>query len=344
MNAGAPVSLVIRAAGLVTPVGWSAPASCAAFRAKLSNPTPTGFMGNNGEWITGHQVAFEQPWRGLAKLATMAARAIDETLSAVPTAASSAMPLLLCVAERDRPGRLDGLDHRLFDMIGAELGARFAPSSRLVPHGRVATAVALATARQLVVAGGATQVLVAAADTLLTGPTLAHYVRAGRLLGRGNSNGFMPGEAAGALLVEAATSDSGALRCTGIGFGHETAGIDSGEPLRGGGLSQAAKAALREAGCAMHEMDFRIGDTAGESYYFKEADLAVSRTMRVLREEFDLWHPAECIGEVGAAAGIAGIALAQAACAEGYAPGPNILLHAGNDAGPRAALVLRQPA
>ncbi|MCK7582584.1 MAG: hypothetical protein MZV65_48090 [Chromatiales bacterium] len=39
------------------------------------------------------------------------------------------MPLLLCVAERERPGRLEGLDDQLFLDIQQELDVRFAPQS-----------------------------------------------------------------------------------------------------------------------------------------------------------------------------------------------------------------------
>ena len=238
----------------------------------------------------------------------------------------------LCVAEPDRPGRLEGLDDRLFTDIQGELDAKFAPQSAIVAHGRVGVAAALAQARTLL-SGGCARVLVAATDSLLTWPTLSHYEREDRLLTARNSNGFMPGEGAGALLVGAGEGQSGKLVCTGIGFGREAAHLDSGEPLRAEGLSLAIKAALADAGCAMHDMDFRITDLSGEQYYFKEAALALSRTLRQRKEEFDLWHPAECTGEQGAAAGLAVVALADAACRKAFTKGPNILVHLANDAG-----------
>ena len=74
--------IAIHKTGLVTSVGLTAPASCAAFRAKLTNPTETRFIDSGGEWIMAHQVALEQPWRGLTKLARMAAMAIDEASKA----------------------------------------------------------------------------------------------------------------------------------------------------------------------------------------------------------------------------------------------------------------------
>jgi 3-oxoacyl-[acyl-carrier-protein] synthase I len=175
----------------------------------------------------------------------------------------------------------------------------------------------------------------------LTWPTLSHYEQNERLLAERNSNGFMPGEGAGALLLGLAEGRVDELVCSGIGFGREVAHIDSGEPLRGEGLSQAIKAGLNEAGCQMHDMDFRITDNSGEQYYFKEAALALSRTLRQLKEEFDIWHPAECTGETGAVSGIAAIATAQEACSKDYSKGSNILAHWANDAGQRAAMALQ---
>lgn len=336
--------IAIQRTGLVTSVGLSAPASCAAFRAKISNPTETRFMGASGEWIMAHQVPLEQPWRGLAKLARMAAMAINEVLEDVADAERSALPLLLCVAEPQRPGRLQGLDEELFGRIEQELGVSFSDLSGVVPHGRVAVAVALEQARRLIHERGVPQVVVAAADSLLYWPSLSHYQQAGRLLAPDNSNGFMPGEGAGALLLGSATGQAGEIACTGIGFGVERAHIDSEEPLRAEGLVRAVRAALADAGCEMHHMDYRITDVAGEQYYFKEAALALSRILRVRKEEFDIWHPAECMGEAGAVLGFAMLAAACAAVRKGYARGPNVLLHMANDAGPRAALCVQQRA
>jgi 3-oxoacyl-[acyl-carrier-protein] synthase I len=333
--------IAILKTGLVTSVGLSAPATCAALRAKLSNPSETRFIDSGGGWIMAHQVTLEQPWRGLTKLAKMAALAIEEALEGVPQTDWDRIPLLLCVAEADRPGRQDGLDDTLFTNIRSELGVQFALQSAVVAHGRVGVAVALAQARALLAQGPAKRVLIAATDSFVSWPTLSHYEREGRLLTPRNSNGFMPGEGAGALLVGASEGGAGELLCTGIGFARELAHLDSGEPLRAEGLSQAIKAALAEAGCEMHHMDFRITDLSGEQYYFKEAALALSRTLRQRKEEFDIWHPAESTGEQGAAAGTAVIALADAACRKAYTKGPNILAHMANDSGQRAALALR---
>ncbi|MBS0511231.1 MAG: hypothetical protein JSR42_08615 [Proteobacteria bacterium] len=331
--------IAILSTGLVTSVGLSAPATCAALRAKISNPTETRFMGSDGEWIMAHQVPLEKTWRGRTKLCKMATMAIAECLEGVACEEWGNLPLLLCVAEKERPGRFDGLDDLLFLEIQEELGTRFAPESAIITHGRVSVAIALAQARKLIADGNHPLVLIAAADSLLTWPTLRVYERERRLLTLRNSNGFMAGEGAGALLVGQPTGQ-GELHCSGVGFAIEKAHIDSGEPLRADGLSEAIKKALAEAGCALHDLDYRITDISGEHYYFKEAALALSRVLRQRKEEFDLWHPAESIGEMGVAAGVAALAVARAAGYKAYAPGPGVLAHLANDAGQRAAVVL----
>jgi 3-oxoacyl-[acyl-carrier-protein] synthase-1 len=332
--------IAIQRTGLVTSVGLSAPAACAAIRAKLKNPSETRFIDSAGEWIMAHQVPLEQSWRGLAKLGHMAAMAIEECLADVPRKEWSSIPLLLCVAERDRPGRVEGLDDRLFVDLQRALGIEFAVGSAIVAHGRVGMAIALMQARSLIHERKLRHVLVAATDSLLSWPTLSHYERNDRLLTARNSDGFMPGEGAGALLL-APPGGQPELLCTGIGFGVETAPIGSEEPLRADGLAMAIRFATDEASCQVHDLDFRIADVSGEQYYFKEAALALSRTLRQRKEAFDIWHPAECTGEAGALSGASQIALADAACRKAYAPGVNILAHMAGDAGQRAAAVLR---
>lgn len=333
--------IAITKTGLVTSVGLTAAASCAAFRAKVTNPTETRFVDASGKWIMAHQVELDPPCGGLAKLARMAVLAIEEALHDLPKADWGRLPLLLCVAEKERPGRTEGLDDRLFQLVQDTLGVRFASPSAIVTQGRVGVAVALSQARSLIAGSDVPQVLVVAADSLVTWPTLSRYQQADRLLTERNANGVMPGEGAGALLVGAAQGAAGELVCTGIGFGREAAHIDSGEPLRAEGLSQAVRACLGEAGRQLHEMDLRITDLSGEQYYFKEAALLLSRTMRALKSEFDIWHPAECTGEAGALSGAAVLATAWHAGAKGYSPGPNVLAHWANDAGQRAAVALR---
>ncbi|MFO1199070.1 MAG: beta-ketoacyl synthase N-terminal-like domain-containing protein [Burkholderiaceae bacterium] len=333
-----PVSF--RGFGLVTSVGLDAPSTCAAIRAKLQNPVETRVIDSRGEWLFGHEVPLGELHRGRAKLVRMCAMAIGECLEKLPPRERAGIPLLLCVAERSRPGRLPGLEDELFLEIESALGITFADQSVVVPQGRLGFASAVDVARQMMLEGTARRVMVAAVDTLMNVATMTAYERAGRLLTAANSNGFLPGEGAGAVLLEQDAS-APALVCSGLGFATERAHIESGEPLRADGLSRAIRAALDDAGMRYPALDFRVTDLSGEHYYFKEAALAMSRSLRERKQEMDLWHPAECVGETGAVGGLLAAAVADAACRKGYAPGRSILAHAGNDDGRRAAMVLR---
>ncbi len=331
--------IAILNSGLVTPVGLTAPATCAAIRAKLANPTETRFIDSRSQWMMGHQVLLDEPWQGRAKLTRMAALAIDECLADVPRDVWPSIPMLLGVAERERPGRLDGLDDQLFVDIEDALGVKFSERSLIVPHGRVSIGIAMTQARRLIADGSASSALIVAVDSLLNWPTLNAYETSERLLTATNSNGFAPGEGAVALLVGSAGKGRKVV-CTGIGHAIESATIHVERPLRGEGLAQAIGAALQESGVTMKDLDYRIADLSGEQYYFKEAALAFSRVAKIRKESFDLWHPAECLGEAGAATGALMLAVAHAACLKGYAPGPRVLCHAAADNGRRTAVVL----
>ncbi len=333
--------LMLGPCGMVTAIGLDALASCAAMRAALDNFQDTRFIDEGGEWIVGSEVQLAKPWRGLTKLAKMAAASIIECLKQVPDLDPNELPLFLCVAEPDRAGRLAALNDRLFEEIERETGYKFAESSALIARGRVGAAVALHMARQRIADKAASAVLIVGVDSLLSAATLSDFQEHGQLLTSENSNGFIPGEAAAAILVRPLRkSESPQLVCVGLGFAVEEATVRAELPLRADGLAAAIKKSVADAGITMGALDFRITDLSGEQYYFKEASLALSRTLRELKEEFDIWHPADTIGEVGAAIGPIVLAVSLIANRKQYSPGQNLLCHFGDTNGTRAALVL----
>lgn len=331
--------LTIVGSGMVTAVGLTAPATCAAIRCGINSFKETRFVDASGEWIIGSEVPLEEPWRGPAKLARMLCAVIRESVETDPSVRLEQTPVIVCIPERERPGRFDDLKQRLVDEIGKELALH--ADSTIVSQGRVGGVVALREARTLLYSKGHAAVIIAGVDTYLHAPALAAYESKRRLLTAANSDGFIPGEGASAVIARrAAPSSEPQLAVVGIGFGVEPATVESEEPLRADGLVEAVRNALADAGADMAAIDFRITDVSGEQYAFKEAALAMTRLMKVRKEEFDIWHPADCIGEVGAAAGPAIFNVAWAACRKGYSKGRNILCHFGNDDGKRAAAVL----
>lgn len=334
-------ALAIIGSGMVSGVGLTAPASCAAIRSGIDNVQETRFMDSGGEWIMGSSVPLKEPWRGTKKLSKMLALALQECLSNDQKLRLEDIPVLFCLAEKDRPGRLSDLEESVFQETREELGVRFHKKSALLSHGRVSLGIALQQARKLIFRESISRVIIAGVDSLLVGPTLSAYEEQERLLTSKNSNGFIPSEAAAAVMVgPVQASDEPQLLCLGVGTGVEKATENSELPLRADGLVQAIRAALAEAGCSMGAMDFRITDISGGQYSFKEASLALTRILRERKEEFDIWHPADCIGEVGAAIGVVILTVCLAAVRKAYVPGNNILCHLANEDGKRAAIIL----
>lgn len=331
--------LAVTATGMVTGVGLDVPSTCAAIRAAIDNFKETRFMDSGGEWIQGCEVPLEQPWRGTRKLAKLLAMALKECAEDGGVDLAT-IPIILCLAEKERPGRVEDLGNRIFFETQEELGFQFSNQFKLVEHGRVGGLVAMRQARQLIYEKQAKQIIIAGIDSLLNSTTLGACEELDRLLTSQNSNGFIPGEAASAILVEAPKAkEELQLVCLGLGFGVEEATIDSELPLKADGLSAALHEAFNESGTTMNDMDFRIVDVAGEQYWFKESALVIGRFIRVHKEDFPLWHITDCIGEVGAAIVGASIAYAKMAYDKSFDEGKNVLQHFSNNNGKRGAAV-----
>lgn len=328
--------LVIDSCGMVTGVGLCAQSTFAALRAGIRRIKETSFI-FDGEWLHGSPVRLPRPVLGREKMLRMVLSAISQCLVAVREPPSQ-LGLALCVAEPGRPGRPLWLHEEFLDDVVRRLPATAVSEARLVEFGRNGPIITLGE-----LSSGSAQRnawIIAGVDSFLSAPMLTFYHNEGRILTAQNSDGFIPGEAASAILVRSAERAQGLL-CRGVGLAHERASISSGEPLRADGLAAAIKTAVNTSGLSFADIDYRLTDLNGEQYRFKEASLALPRTMRVLKNRFDMWNPIESIGDVGAAIVplLAGWALIAAQ--RGYSPGPGSLCHASDDDGARGALVLR---
>lgn len=327
--------LQIVSSGLVTSVGLSTGATTAAIRAGVSNAQVTRFMDWGGEWIAAHVVPIEAS-NPRAKLIQMAVTAITECLVSVARESSADTALVLCLPESSRPSAGDRLEESAIAELAAVGGTSFSADSSMIAAGRVGGLIGLHRARTLLYEGNAEAVLVAGVNSYINWPALSHFENRDRLLTSKNSDGFLPGEAAAAVMLTRPRPGT-ALRCEGLGFADESATIDADLPLRADGLVEAIRAAARDADCRPQDFELRITALSGEQYYFKEAALAGSRLIRDPMSGAELWHPADCVGEVGAAAGPLAVALAAAACAKGYAAATRILCHISNDSAERSA-------
>lgn len=332
--------LSVRAVGMASAVGLDAASSCAAIRARIDGFRETRFIARGGSWIVGAEVPLPEPWRGVPRLARLLEGPLGECLAALPGARLAELPLLLAVAEPERPGRLPDLERELAAELAATVGGPLQPASRILARGRCGVGEALRDASRLLAAGRAEAVLVAGVDSYLSAPTLRAFDEDHRLLTERNSDGFVPGEAAAALLLTG-PDPKAPLHVVSAGFGREPAPIASGEPLRAEGLAAAFRQALGAAGITMAEVGWRLGTMSGEQFWFEEDALAVARLLRGRHAFQDLWHPADCIGETGAAALACCLVLAFEAVRKGWAPGDPVLVSASDGNARCAALLVR---
>ncbi len=334
------VGLDILSIGMVTAVGLDAPSSCAAMRARLDGFQETRFIGAGGDWLVGAPVPLPRNWIGEKRLAHLAAGAIVEAFQTVPKARVGETALILCLAEETRQGRLAPDGQSLLKRIGEIVEVATHQRSRIIAHGRPSGIVALQQARKMLAEGEAEYVMIAGVDSYLSTASIAQYLNDSRLLTADNPNGFIPGEAAAAVLC--GNPSSGGLALHGVGLARENAFIYNPDdlPLRGDGMTGAYRQAFKETGIEMNRLGYRIADLIGEQYWFKQSALTSLRLIRGRHEFQDIWSPAESLGNIGAAVVPAMIGMAFTAARKGYAASNPVLVEASGDDGACGAAVL----
>jgi 3-oxoacyl-[acyl-carrier-protein] synthase-1 len=330
---------------MVTAVGFNSASTCAAMRARVSGAREANLWdAPSGSNIAAARVPLIRWWVGPSKLVEVIAPALAECLQAAAPHRPDDIPVLLGVPSPDRAHRWSGFDERILAEVQERLGTRFHPDSRVLPRGNVSGVVGLRQARTWIAKGVVECCIVAGVDSYLEQPVVDAYAAKRRVLTPVNSNGFIPGEAGTAILVtRTERPERDGLEILGIGLAKEKAIIDSEQPSRAEGLIEAVGQALREADLTIRETSYRITDLNGEHYKFKEASFVQLRYERERRPEpvFELWHPHEFIGEIGAAYGPCILGWALQAARKQYAPGTAVLCHFSNDDGERAAVVAR---
>lgn len=336
--------MFITRTSMVCPVGFNAVSACAAKRAGISAFADLPYVDNSAQPIVGAAVpGLDLMLPRASRLLALLAKALKDLLGDEPEMHWNRVPLLVCLAESERPGGSAQLATSIVERLQQALKLRFHPkSSGVLATGHTAGFDALREAQRLIRSGEVQSCVVCGVDSLLNAATLlwldAHY----RLKTPANRDGVIPGEAAAAVLIQGSPLADTCTQLEGLGFGKEDAPILSEKPLLGRGLTAAARSALAEAKLGLHEIDLRLSDVTGELYGFKELPLVEGRLMRVIRKEAQpLWHWAETIGDTGAAAGIAQLVLADQAFRKGYAPGRRAICLTSAASGGRAAAVLR---
>lgn len=217
-------------------------------------------------------------------------------------------------------------------------------SCRVYRQGGAGGLMALQDALVLLAARRVPFVVVGGVDTFLDLRRLVILGAEGRLAGA-SMDGFIPGEAAAFLLL----SGPGVAReyrleplarVTGVGTGIEKGHRYSSEPYRGDGLADAFQALFVASPPGTPKVRCVYAGFNGESLPAKEWGVAHLRSAERFEQDVRIEHPADCVGDVGAALGPVMLVLASAGIQNGRCNEP-CLVWSTSDHEVRAAALLR---
>lgn len=186
--------------------------------------------------------------------------------------------------------------------------------------------------------------LIGASDSYFHFPLIQHLGEDSRVLTKTGKGGFAGGEGACFLLLTrnpefAMQKNNAVIALHSPGISQELGHLKSDEPYRGEGLDQAYKSALKY--CPPMSINRIFSSMNGEDYWTKEFGVARMRNHKFFSETADTEHPADCIGDTGAAAG--GILLGLAAMELFHHPEhSHYLVQSSSDGPSRAAVVLER--
>lgn len=208
--------------------------------------------------------------------------------------------------------------------------------------GGVAFLDALESACRAIKNGQCETGIIVCADSYHDPYTLAWLDGKMRLKSQRNRDGFIPGEAGVAVGVESAASARAngstiLARIDSLGRSIEPRSLKSGEPSTAVGLTQAITQAV---GPELTEIAWVACDLNGESYRAQEWGNAQVRLTGAFRHLKHVWHPADCVGDVGAASAGLLTVIAARAMQRGYAPADRCLIWSAADDGQRSAMII----
>src|SRR5262245_18450980 len=176
-------ALAIKGCGMVTAVGFNAPASCAAMRAGIRNVNETNLWDeDSGTYLAAGKIPLPHGWVGEGKLAALVAPAIFECFEAAKPVRAEGIPVLLGVAPDTRPCRYAELDTQILNEIEHRLGFALHHASRVIPRDHVSSVVALHEADCLIASKTAPSAIIAGVDSLLKHDLKDYYLSKRRLL------------------------------------------------------------------------------------------------------------------------------------------------------------------
>jgi len=305
--------LCICGMGMVTALGQTAEETFTAYEAGVRGFRRTSVLGLDGQpLIASLAMPVSPELIGLTRAIALARPALTECLGQVTDAAGRRTALLLCTPPLDavqlgpqlaRAAPFDDLRtawSQLLALVASELETNHRVPVRALltfETGHAAGVVALRRAAQLLESGAVEQCILGGVDsagerTLLERLDLLDQIPSNRV-----PHGVVPGEAAAFLCLRRAASRCPAVIVAGASYAHEHASW----PATGDGLMTAVTNALAAWGGDPRVVAFMAADLHGRREHAASAAYAALRTVWPTQALPTLIHPADQLGNVGAA-------------------------------------------
>ena len=340
----------IVAVGARTPVGLCAKSAAAAVRAGICRVyTHPFFIDNVGEPVRAAiDSCLDINAVLVERIAELAYCSIAEIVDQLPCAVTKDQPIkVLLSLPETRPGFTVEDASEIMEIITKyALSLECSLDLNCVERGHAGVLRAVQIASDCLNEGDESLFLICGADSYLHDRTIAWLEQEDQIVKEGNRSGFIPGEAAGAVLLasELKTRQLGMpvlARLRGVATEIESKGIKGDVECLGEALSKTISDAIAPLHLPGEEIDAICCDINGERYRTEEWGLAFLRNQHAFRTS-DYELPTSCWGDVGAATGALGCMLCVQAWRRGYAKGPRALVCAGSENGLRGAIVLEQ--
>jgi len=250
--------------------------------------------------------------------------------------------IFVCLPDGDRSKQYAGYGEAFGGEYLRRLGIKPGPLLKVYQEGHGATLCGLKDASEALISGSCQFAIVVSADSYVDYESLKWLDESYRLKSARNVDGFIPGESAVVLLFEtlphARARDASILaQIEGLGTGLEPDNIWSDKASSGIGHSIALGQLFNNDEM---QIAWLICDLNGESYRSREWGIMLCRSRNRFEGLKAVWHPADVIGDVGAASGGIHIAMVCKAFERDYAPSDKALILCSSDNGKRSACLV----
>lgn len=318
--------LYIAGIGMVTAVGGNAEMTTAAVKASISAYELSDFDSKSGEPIkmalvpdelfdeieveTNLMLAEGDRYNARHdRISIMATMAMQEACTGIES--DKSVPLLMAKSEYGyEQTDLSSLTENLASNV--ELW-KSGDISRSIYSGRAAGIEAIGFIFDYLYDGDHDYFIVGGSDSYFDDGLINQLASDGRLLHDNKADGFVPGEAAGYLVLTrnpelAQVMNGQMIALNPPGVADEVGYLNSDLPYKGEGLDEAFKKAL--INYQNKNVSTIYSSMNGEHFWAKELGVAQLRNKAAFMENVEVIHPAENFGDIGAATGPVLLALA----------------------------------